>query len=85
MKGILTGVLLLIGVGVIGWLGYNFYIEYQRQVRNEAVDGCMTNARYVWQGTNAENPALNVTNEEPHRFWYKTCMEEKGYIINIEV
>lgn len=81
---IVTAVLLLIGIGVIGWLGYTFQLEYQRQVRNEAVDGCMASARYIWEGPSVQTPDTTVINQEPHRFWYKTCMEEKGYTLNIE-
>lgn len=85
MKGIITGVLLLISIGVVGWLGYSYYLEYQHQVRNQAVDGCLANGRYNWEGPNPQDPNLIVTHQEPDRFWYKTCMEEKGYSLNVEL
>jgi len=51
----------------------------QKQARTQAVDGCMQDARYIWQQPNAKNPQLMDTNQEPNRYWYKLCMQEKGY------
>jgi len=75
--------------GVIGAMGYwstQRLTAYQAQeLVNQAVDGCMQSSHYTWQQPNPKNPQLTDTNTEPNRFWYKVCMNEKGYSISSEL
>lgn len=62
-----------------------------QQVRNAAVDGCMQNARYTWQeyreatASNSANQELLNTTNEPNRFWYRLCMQEKSQEVKIDI
>lgn len=57
----------------------------QKNARSQAVDGCMEIARYSWQATNQQNPGFTDTTTEPNRYWYKICMQEKGFEIATEI
>ena len=86
MKGAaLIALVLLIATGVLGFLGFTYLNQNQQSLRDRAVDGCMQNAVYTQQQPNPQSSELMDTFQEPHRFWYKTCMEEKGYSVRVEL
>lgn len=57
----------------------------EQQARDAAVDGCMQNATFTWQEQNPQNASAMNTTQEPSRFWYKLCMQEKGYEVRAEI
>lgn len=89
MEKLYTGISIVISsvIFAIVAFGYvNTVSNYNEQkLRDEAVDGCMQNARYTWQEKRTQDPTLLNTTEEPNRFWYQLCMQEKGYPISIEL
>ena len=89
LDNLLPAIAIVISAGVIALVaamhvnnlkGFN-----DKQARDMAVDGCMQNARYQWQEKNQKDSTLLNTTDEPNRYWYKLCMEEKGYEVHIEL
>lgn len=48
----------------------------EKQLKSEAVDGCMTSSTFVSEVGGKDGK--NVTTE-PMKNWYELCMKEKGY------
>jgi hypothetical protein len=46
----------------------------EKQLKNTAVDGCMTASRYIFNDKDK-----GVTTEEPMKDSFANCMKEKGY------
>lgn len=89
-----SNILLAIAIAVVGIFAgvvaydYLSYMKtfHDRQLRDAAVDGCMQNSRYIWQIANGpEAGGRTDTQEEPNRYWYQLCMEEKGYTVYVEL
>jgi uncharacterized protein YggE len=80
---IFLAALMLAGVGFI--YTQNTQAAQKQQARDEAVDGCMQNATFTWQEQNQQFTEVYNTSQEPSRFWYKICMQEKGYEVRAEI
>lgn len=76
---------LVIAAGIIAGVAYNYLSGLQqlqeKRARDMAVEGCMQVANYSWQAQNQNNAELLDTTQEPNRYWYRLCMQEKGYDI----
>lgn len=80
----------IVATGIIIAGVANNYLSSQLKLqketaRNQAVDGCMKIAQYTWQASNKQEPTFTDTTIEPNRYWYKICMQEKGYEIASEI
>lgn len=89
LGNILLPISIVAAAGILAFVAYTYLMgltAYQKQrARDMAVDGCMQNARYSWQARNQQNAEFTNTTEEPDRYWYKLCMQEKGYDIVAEL
>lgn len=82
---ITLAIFLSMGIFVVNTYLSDLSALQKQQARDTAVDGCMQNAQYSWQASNHSNPQFTDTTTEPNRYWYKICMQEKGYDIITEL
>jgi hypothetical protein len=89
LSPVLLPAAVLISVGMVTAVANSHFQSLkaanEQAARDAAVDGCMQNARYNWQEKNRQDATLLNTTDEPNRFWYKLCMQDKGYEVRIEI
>lgn len=52
------------------------YLTVNKWIKFQAVDNCLRSGKSI--SATQDNNGGKYTNEEPHRYWYETCMKEKG-------
>lgn len=86
---ILVPLSIVIATSIITSVAHNFLSGLQKlqekQAREASVQGCMQVASYTWQATNQNNSELTDSTQEPNRYWYRLCMQEKGYEVVSEI
>lgn len=89
IDSLFIAIAIVIAAIIGGFIGNSYVTNVKvfqtKQARDMAVDGCMQNARYIWQEPNKDKTELVNTTEEPNRYWYRLCMQEKGYEVVAEI
>lgn len=69
-SGIVVATAIVLGMIILAAVGF---IQSEKLIKNQAIDGCYTAATIQFKGEN------NATITTPETYWFNQCMEKKGY------
>ncbi len=88
MEKITLSLSIVISTIILALVANRYFAKQQvttaEMIKNQAIDNCLKAGSYTWQDPNPKDATLLNTTNEPNRYWYKQCMQEKGYQTSIE-